>query len=418
MRLGRALPATTVVMVLLGGCATAPLEPPEGAILIEAEFPPPGTKWVTRSVDQTRAATTTTWTVLEEESYKGKPVYRVSDGTVTWLYDRATRNRVAVLHDDREVLTMSPHEGTFAWPLWVGKSWSASFAASDHTRGASFNPVESTWKVEARMPISVPAGSFDALRLQSSPGRNHTARVTIWYAPEIKLVVKTVEEAIRPSLRDPLRERRIVTELLEYHPAPSAFRSRPSSSSPAALLAGPTTVPIRVVGNLTLVDATFNRSERALLIVDTGSSSTIITPVLMRRLGLSLPEEASRTRGYVVGGQMLSVPMLAVAAIQVGDAVVENFEVGVHDVFPKAPDVDGLLGGDFLHRFRITLDKDARQMRLEPLVQGLAPTVDAPRRPPAPGSRPAGPWLRDLPGLRDPLDPVCLTVGQRPKDCP
>jgi hypothetical protein len=40
---------------------------------------------------------------------------------------------------------------------------------------------------------------------------------------------------------------------------------------------------------------------------------------------------------------------------------------GVYEILPDEPMIDGLLGGDFLQRFRVTLDRTAKQMRLEPL---------------------------------------------------
>ena len=56
---------------------------------------------------------------------------------------------------------------------------------------------------------------------------------------------------------------------------------------------------------------------------------------------------------------------MRLSAIQIGEARVDEIEVGVHDVAPESPIVDGILGGDFLLRFTLTLDRDARQLRLE-----------------------------------------------------
>ena len=53
--------------------------------------------------------------------------------------------------------------------------------------------------------------------------------------------------------------------------------------------------------------------------------------------------------------------------MQVGDATIERLAVGVAEAFPGAPDLDGLLGADFLQRFRMILEKTARRMTLEPL---------------------------------------------------
>ena len=144
----------------------------------------------------------------------------------------------------------------------------------------------------------------------------------------------------------------------------------PALGQPAgatAILGAPTVVPIQVVGHLTLVHATVNGAVRAMLIVDADASTTFITPPLLMRLAQPIPLDARRREVSVVGGQKLDVPLVTIGVVQVGDARAEGLEVGVYDAFPEAPEIEGVLGADFLHRFRVTLDKAARRMTLAPL---------------------------------------------------
>lgn len=134
-----------------------------------------------------------------------------------------------------------------------------------------------------------------------------------------------------------------------------------------AVLEAPTTTPIQTVNNITLVYATINGAHGALMIVDTGAQHTILTPALLRRMNVPVPDGAPRRTMFVVGGQALDVPFIRIASVRAGAAAVENLEVGVYDVAPQARIVDGLLGGDFLGRFKATLDAQARLLRLEPL---------------------------------------------------
>lgn len=136
-----------------------------------------------------------------------------------------------------------------------------------------------------------------------------------------------------------------------------------STASPGAA----TVVPIEVAGDMTLVQATVNGAVRAMLIVDTGASATLVTPLLMTRLGQPIPPDPPRRAVSVVGGQKLDVPFVMIGVVQVGDARVEGLEVGVYDAFPEAPEIDGLLGTDSLRRFRVTIDKGGRRMTLAPL---------------------------------------------------
>jgi predicted aspartyl protease len=132
------------------------------------------------------------------------------------------------------------------------------------------------------------------------------------------------------------------------------------------VLTGATDVPIQVIQSLTLVSASVNRAP-GVMIVDTGAQWTILSPLLARRIGLAVPADAPRRKLAVVGGQMIDVPFVTLPTLGVGTAVVENLQVGVYDIFPQVKILDGLLGGDFLHRFRVTVDRAANRMRLEPL---------------------------------------------------
>jgi len=140
-------------------------------------------------------------------------------------------------------------------------------------------------------------------------------------------------------------------------------------------------VPIQVIRNIVYVAATVNKGPTALLVVDTGATWTILTPRLIKRLGLVVPPDAPQRKMRVVGGQVLNVPFIKIATIQVGEVTMNDQEIGVSEI---GSDADGLLGGDFLHRFRVTLDRIAKQMQLEPLARvpdGMA-AVPKPNAPP------------------------------------
>jgi len=126
-------------------------------------------------------------------------------------------------------------------------------------------------------------------------------------------------------------------------------------------------VPIQIISNVVLVAASVNGGRSAILVVDTGASSTILTPRLLKRLEVVVPADAPRRKLTVVGGEKLDVPFIRIATIAIGEAILKDQEVGVYDINPEAPLPEGLLGGDILHRFRVTLDRTAKRMRLEPL---------------------------------------------------
>ncbi|KRT68363.1 MAG: hypothetical protein XU13_C0076G0008 [Candidatus Rokubacteria bacterium CSP1-6] len=205
------------IVVLLAGCSTVATEPPAGRVAADMEFPAPGTRWITRSSDQSGKTWTTTWNVLEEGSYQGKPAYRVSDQLNTLVYDKTTRNWMATLRWDEELLAASPHNGSFAWPLEVGKWWASTYAYHDYQRGRRIPRAQITWKVEAYEDVTVPAGALKAFKLT---GRSNVVNWTVWYAPGLKLIVKEVQERNTAHFLGPAK---VVTELVRHAP-PSGER--------------------------------------------------------------------------------------------------------------------------------------------------------------------------------------------------
>jgi hypothetical protein len=182
------------LVIVCGGCATTPAAPPPGGVQADVAFPSPGTRWVTRTTDQSGVVSTLTLTALEEGAYEGKPVYRLSDGTEIRIFDRATRNFVATVRDGKERIAASPHDGTLSSPLWVGKSWRSTYTLHSRDRGRS-DTVGVSWRAETYEEVTVPAGTFKAFKLVSTPGVNNASYYTVWYAPDPGLVVKQIYES-------------------------------------------------------------------------------------------------------------------------------------------------------------------------------------------------------------------------------
>jgi len=158
---------------------------------VPMEFPPVGSRWITRTLDETGSLRLTTYTVLEPGSFQGKAGFRVSDDIGVLFYDRASRNWFATAVREKERAGATPHYGTFTWPLEVGKTWVAVYQYRDGFRNLRFNRVETNWRVAAEEEITVPAGTVRTLRLE---GVNSGNTWTTWYAPSLRLVVKEIHE--------------------------------------------------------------------------------------------------------------------------------------------------------------------------------------------------------------------------------
>lgn len=185
--------------------------PREAPPIVDMALPAEGTRLVYRTTDGRGRESVDAWTVLADGDYEGHPVARLSNGEETRLFDRASRNWLVTLKGDRAVEAVEPHQGTWSWPLRVGKSWRAEFVYHDLVHGVTVGPIGTEWTVEDFEPVEVPAGTFAAMRLRGEPGRNNTRRVLLWYAPELRVVVRRIDE--QPGARG---GRRRVTELVEY----------------------------------------------------------------------------------------------------------------------------------------------------------------------------------------------------------
>jgi len=125
------------------------------------------------------------------------------------------------------------------------------------------------------------------------------------------------------------------------------------------------TVAIRQMYSAFLVPVKINGISTT-LVLDTGATQTLLKPEAATRAGLEVSSGAPMVRGNVVGGRRLAVPLVRARTVSVGDAAVEDIDVGVYDALPGRPEIDGLLGATFLHHFKFTVDRKNLQLILEP----------------------------------------------------
>ena len=168
-----------LIAIVLHGCvpqaATTPPEAamtppeaattsPEGAVTAELGFPPVGVTWVIKTVEHgTDFSFTRTIAALGETTHDGRPVYRTTGGA---LFDKATRNWTASVKGRKERRSASPYVPTYAFPLWVGKSWQGTYIYKDHERGDTYTNIVWRGKVTAHEDVTVPAGTFTTFKVE------------------------------------------------------------------------------------------------------------------------------------------------------------------------------------------------------------------------------------------------------------
>lgn len=129
--------------------------------------------------------------------------------------------------------------------------------------------------------------------------------------------------------------------------------------------AASTSVEFQAAGNAMIVPASLNGSADVKLMLDTGASLTTVSPAVAQRAGMKTDPPLRTEIITVVGGRTVTVPIVRVQSLTIGDAIVDNMEIGVFDALPNNKSVDGLLGNDFLRRFRFSIDRAQKRLTLE-----------------------------------------------------
>ena len=141
---------------------------------------------------------------------------------------------------------------------------------------------------------------------------------------------------------------------------PRAARARPPAALPAGVLSY--NVPVRRDGNTMLVEAIIGGAVRTRLLVDTGAEFTVLSTAAARRAGLDLAQAAVIPLRSASG--IFLAPLTKVRSLSLGEAVVYDMEVIVHDA---SPDLDGLLGMSFLDNFLVTISASHGRLTLTTL---------------------------------------------------
>jgi len=123
-------------------------------------------------------------------------------------------------------------------------------------------------------------------------------------------------------------------------------------------------VSLQALGNQFLVDALLNNAQNAVLLLDTGASLSIISPELLRMLGIPY-QSTGTTAWFSTAGGRIKAPVITLDSLALGGVVVENIEVGVIGEFDNNP-FDGLLGMNFLRHFEFFIDQNERKLQLSP----------------------------------------------------
>jgi clan AA aspartic protease (TIGR02281 family) len=125
---------------------------------------------------------------------------------------------------------------------------------------------------------------------------------------------------------------------------------------------------VRQYGGVLIVTARINGWDFQLM-ADTGAAWTAITRDVAELLGIDLRRPLRRQRIWIAHRQAVRVPVVRLDEIRVGGHRVRGLEALILQ-FPEELRIDGLLGVNFLERFRPTFEFDTATLVLRPPRRG------------------------------------------------
>jgi tetratricopeptide (TPR) repeat protein len=159
---------------------------------------------------------------------------------------------------------------------------------------------------------------------------------------------------------------------LDYKEARMRLDRSDAGSSPKMSVPGTTLVPFRTTQNgLISVETEFDGNSFVNAILDSGASSTVISAAAVERLNLSDQIIKGQTTSVIgAAGITENVQMLFIRNCRVADQKQSNLRALVLDFGAinetSGFEQSGILGGDFLRHFRLTIDFNRALLALTP----------------------------------------------------
>lgn len=168
---------------------------------------------------------------------------------------------------------------------------------------------------------------------------------------------------------------------------------RPSQPGQTTVGSPLVVLPAQLIGNLLLIEAKWDRFGPYRFLIDTGSSSTLVTPALARRYpGPELAAgSAPRVRVTGADGVVTELPQASIRRIELGDVRFDDVSVLIYDFAALSAHlgvrIDGVLGFPLFRETLLTLDYPGQRVLLQParnapLIPGTTIAFDDARKVP------------------------------------
>jgi len=232
----------------------------------------------------------------------------------------------------------------------------ATAPAGPHETSSVSQPSGAVLIYSAPDEASLPVGTLPPGESATPIAETQSAGGAKWFLIKSKTAIKGW---IKQSDSDQANkiDKFFKSQPAEYSDVPAAIPNLSSAAAPR----GTMLVPVLTAGPSAIVTATLNQTIAGNLMLDTGATHTVIS---QRLAGILSLRPMSRSTVQTVGG-LIAVTISRLRSLKVGAAEVTDLPIIVHD-FSRDPRIDGLLGMDFLGRYRFGLDAQRQVLVLSP----------------------------------------------------
>ena len=133
---------------------------------------------------------TFTQEIIREDMFEGVPSYVRRTGKNETFYSKDILSELATMSSGRLASKYSPPYQVFSWPLEVGKEWRNTYTIENVEKKSSQN-FDFRMVVSGVEQITVPAGSFEALKIEVYRVSGGNLLLERWYSSKAKWMVKS-----------------------------------------------------------------------------------------------------------------------------------------------------------------------------------------------------------------------------------
>jgi len=129
--------------------------------------------------------------VAREEIFEDSPSYVLAIGKNEYPHAKINLGVLATVSGGKTIIKNEPASLPLAWPLETGKQWRNSYVSVDTERKRT-QKIDTEAVVAALEAVRVPAGTFEAFRVETYDTQTGELISEQWYAPRARWFVKSI----------------------------------------------------------------------------------------------------------------------------------------------------------------------------------------------------------------------------------